>query len=719
MKKGTKLLSLLLAFVLVFALCGTAFAADTTAGEMAGQVVILHTNDVHGAITGYAKIAALKASYEAKGAYVLLMDAGDYSQGTTSVSLSKGANAVDLMNLAGYDVATLGNHEFDYGYEQLKTNLSTAKFPIVAANVLYNGSVAFKANTVFTAPNGTKIGVFGLDTPETATKANPTMIKGVTFSDIVTTAKAQVAALEAEKCDLIICLGHLGVDEESKGLRSTDLLASVTGIDLFIDGHSHTVIDGMKNDYATGSTMLVSTGTAFANIGVVTYAAGKLTSSLVPVTDDMTTVAAVKEKADAINKAIDAEYGTVFAKTEVTLNGSKAPGNRNMETNLGDLITDALVWQCAKSGITVDAALTNGGGIRATVKAGDITKKDINTVLPFGNTLAVVKVTGAELLEALEASTFSTPTAVGGFPQVSGIVFTVDTTKAYDAGEKYPGTTYATPKTINRVTIESVGGKAFSKTATYTIATNNFTAGGGDTYYVFANATSNVDTGYVMDEVVMDYITTKLNGTVTAADYGSVGSRIKIVYKASYIFTDVAETEWYYNAVDYAYQNKLVVGLPGGAYGTNDTMNVAQYFTVLYRMGQQMGADYPQKATTGANWMEAAKWLSAEQGTVLTDEQLATPLTRELMAASGAKFIQSVAETLKQTVKTRAAVTFTDAASITADYAKDVAYFYAISGIDGYPDGSFKPQATVRRCEVAKVLYNMLEVIEFNAAAAA
>ena len=133
MNKGKKLLSLLLAFVLVFALCGTAFAADATAGEMAGQVVILHTNDVHGAIDGYAKIAAMKASYEAKGAYVLLMDAGDYSQGTTKVSVSKGANAVALMNLAGYDVAALGNHEFDYGYDQLKANLGSAKFAVVAA----------------------------------------------------------------------------------------------------------------------------------------------------------------------------------------------------------------------------------------------------------------------------------------------------------------------------------------------------------------------------------------------------------------------------------------------------------------------------------------------------------------------------------------------------------------------------------------------------------
>ena len=171
----------------------------------------------------------------------------------------------------------------------------------------------------------------------------------------------------------------------------------------------------------------------------------------------------------------------MFAKTEVALNGEREPGNRTEETNLGDLITDALVWGAEREGTEVDAAVTNGGGIRASIAAGDITKKDINTVLPFGNTLSIVKVTGAELLEALEASTYCTPTSIGGFPQVSGIEFTVDTTKAYDQGEQYPGSTYYGPKSIQRVTIETVGGEPFDANATYTIATNDFMAAGGDT----------------------------------------------------------------------------------------------------------------------------------------------------------------------------------------------------------------------------------------------
>ena len=240
MKK--KVLSLLLAVVMTFSLAVTANAAEETAQDLDGDIVILHTNDVHGAISGYAKVAALKDAYEARGAYVLLMDAGDFIQGDPTVSTSEGATAVELMNLAGYDVASMGNHEFDYGYQNLKDLEADADFTIVDANVLYNGQVAFEDNVVFTAPDGTKIGVFGLDTPETATKAHPAKIQGVTFlagDKMFDCAQDQVDALEAEGCEYIICLGHLGIDAESTGNRSIDLLEKVEGIDVFIDGHSH------------------------------------------------------------------------------------------------------------------------------------------------------------------------------------------------------------------------------------------------------------------------------------------------------------------------------------------------------------------------------------------------------------------------------------------------------------------------------------------------
>ena len=538
MKK--KLLPLLLAVAMVFSLaaCGEKKPEKGTDATATEPVVILHTNDVHGAIDGYAKVAALAQQYEADGAYVLILDAGDYSQGDPAVSLSQGATAVELMNLVGYDAAALGNHEFDYGFEVLKKNMESAQFPVLAANVKYNGELAFDDAAVFTAPGGTKIGVFGLDTPETATKAHPGKIQGVTFAggeELYQIAQDMTNMLrEDEGCNYVICLGHLGIDDETAatGNRSIDLLNKVTGIDVFIDGHSHSteeeIVEKTNTDRKVGDTILTSTGTKLENIGVVTIKDSTITTTCLSTEDMGAADDAIAARAAAIIAEIEADYGTVFAKTEVTLNGEKDPGNRTQETNLGDLITDAMVWGAAREGTTVDAAVTNGGGIRATIAAGDITKKDVNTVLPFGNTLSIIQITGSELLEVLEASTFCTPEALGGFPQVSGIEFTVNTAAAYDQGEEYPGTTYFAPKTINRVTITSVGGKDFDPSATYTIATNDFLASGGDTYYRFVNAVANYDLGVSLDEVLMDYITDALNGAVTAAQYGEPAGRITV-----------------------------------------------------------------------------------------------------------------------------------------------------------------------------------------------
>ena len=296
-----KLLSLFLVLALAFSLCVGVLAdettaaepSDETAGELAGQIVILHTNDVHGAIDGYAKVAALKADYEAKGAEVLLVDAGDFIQGTTSVSLSQGATAVELMNLAGYDLVTLGNHEFDYGMDNLTTIFAKAEFGVVAANIKLNGAAAFDANKVVELADGTKLGVFGLATPETATKANPAKIKGVTFlaeSELYACAEAQVKALTDAGCDYIICLGHLGIDDESAGNRSIDLLENVDGIDVFIDGHSHStradLLDASDGTGMVCNSMVTSTGTKLESIGVVTIdAEGVITTSTTPVAD--------------------------------------------------------------------------------------------------------------------------------------------------------------------------------------------------------------------------------------------------------------------------------------------------------------------------------------------------------------------------------------------------------------------------------------------------
>ena len=547
MKNAKKMLSLVLALIMVFSLATTAFAAEEPQ-DLTGTIVILHTNDVHGAIEGYASAAAMKDYLESLGAYVLLLDAGDFIQGQTSVSVSQGATAIELMNAAGYDAVAPGNHEFDYGYDNLDKLVDAAEFPVLAANITKDGKLAFGDNTVFTAPDGTKIGVFGLDTPETATKAHPGKIQGVAFAageEMYAIAQAQVNELEGEGCDIIVCLGHLGIDDESAagGNRSIDLLNKVTGIDLFIDGHSHSTIEDIaaatNGTCKVGDTILTSTGTQFASIGFVginpieggynmeSYTLETANLAVEPDTE-------IAARADEILAEIEADYGAVFAVTSVKLDGERAPGVRTQETNLGDLIADALLWQATKDGeldVPKDkvVAITNGGGIRATIEAGDITKKDINTVLPFGNTVAVVYVTGEVLLETLEASTFCTPTSVGAFPQVSGIEFVVNTNAKYDQGEQYGDSTYYGPKSIKRVTITSINGKEFDPEATYAVVTNDFLAAGGDTYYALSASETIVDTGVPMDEAVMDYITEVLNGKVTTDKYGESAGRITIL----------------------------------------------------------------------------------------------------------------------------------------------------------------------------------------------
>lgn len=706
MKK--KVLSLLLAVAMMFSLAVTA-SADETKGAMDGQIVILHTNDVHGAISGYAKVAALKKAYEAEGAYVLLLDAGDYIQGDPTVSVSQGATAVELMNAAGYDVSTLGNHEFDYGYANLVELSSQAEFPIVAANVLYNGKVAFNDHVIFDAPNGTKIGVFGLDTPETATKAHPAKIQGVAFlagQSMFDCAQAQVASLKADGCDIIICLGHLGIDDESTGNRSIDLLEKVTGIDIFIDGHSHStmedIIAATNKDAKVGDTLVVSTGTKLANVGVIeispkgTYEAASVELSKLDITPD----ADVAARAAAIQKEIDDDYGTVFAKTEVDLNGEKDPGNRTEETNLGNLITDALVWGAKKNGEAVDAAITNGGGIRASITKGNITKKDINTVLPFGNTLSIVKVTGAELLEALEASTFCTPTAIGGFPQVSGIVYTVDTTKAYDQGEQYPESTYYGPKSIQRVTIQSVGGKAFNEKTVYTIATNDFMAAGGDTYYAFKAASVNYNLGIPMDEVVMDYITTELKGTVTAAAYGAPEARITIKTGPANPFSDVAATSPYYDGILWAVENKITTGVTANTFVPANPCTRAQIITFLWRAAGQPEptiSESPFRDVTDASayYYKAVLWAAEEGiaggGTFAPNE----PCTR----AFAVYFMWKADGSAKAD-----ATTFTDVAA-DADYAAAVDWAVAQGVTNGTTATTFSPNNTCTRGQIATFLY--------------
>ena len=792
MKHTKKLLSLLLVLCLILSLSCTAFAADE-AKPLTGKTVILHSNDVHGAIDLYAAMASLKADYEAQGAEVILADAGDYSQGTVYVSVHKGADAVAMMNATGYDVATIGNHEFDYGYAQLAENMQAAKFKVLCADVLgADGKTIFDANTII-QKGGVKIGFFGLETPEAQTKANPKLIEGLKFlagkdgKELYACAAAQVAELQKNGADIIVCLSHLGTDGSSEPYTSYDLAKNVKGIDFIIDGHSHSVITAGPNKEA-----IQSTGTAFANIGVITIdnATKKIESNKlekiwhketvdkkdVTVYDyekrDETVAAAAK----AIIDPIDQAYGEKFAVSKVTLNGAKAPnGNRDSETNLGDLITDAMLWKI-RSDATIKVpvenvvAITNGGGIRATVKAGDITKKDINTVLPFGNTLAVVYMTGAELLEALEASTFCTPESLGGFPQAAGVTFTVKTYEKYDKNpEPYPKSTYYGPNSIQRVTIDNVNGKVFDPAATYAVVTNNFAAGGGDTYYAFAAATDQFDTGLPLDEVVMEYITKELKGVI-GETYAEPAGRITVdqgiapyyaalreaildksaytaetyaVYAAACAKMDAAATEaervaaypavvkaaaalklvgntftdaqsgWYKAAVDFAQASGLMNGMTATEFAPNVTTTRAMVAQVLYRLAgsptvERTGAF--ADVASGAWYYDAMLWASSTgilKGYEDGTYRPARAITRQEMATI---LLRMADVELGADLVDAALAEIADGGSVASWARAGVAFCYLGGIMNGMGGAHFDPTGMLTRAQLAQVFFNLYNI---------
>lgn len=714
MKRGKKLSALFLALVMAFSLAVPAGAANWD-DDLTGHIVILHTNDVHGAIDNYASVAALKDAYEAAGAQVLLMDAGDFSQGSTSVNVSEGATAVELMNMAGYDVATTGNHEFDFGYANLKTLMESAEFPILAADAFTaEGDLAMDGDNLTFQLGDVTVGVFGLATPETATKAHPAKLEGVTFlaeDELFACAQEQVDELTAAGCDYIICLGHLGIDAESTGNRSIDLLENVTGIDVFIDGHSHStqsdIAEETNGTGMVGDTVLTSTGTKLESVGVVDIAAdGTIDASTISMedlnaTEGFTPDQDIATRVSEINAQIEEDMGQVIGTSEVDLDGVRE-NVRASETNLGDLITDAMLWQAGQDNEEVDAAITNGGGIRASIAAGDITKKSVNDVLPFGNTLYVVELTGAELLEALEASTYCTPEPVGAFPQVAGIEFTINTGAAYDAGENYPGTTYAEPASINRVTILTVGGQAFDADATYTIVTNDFLAAGGDTYYAFSAAESGYDTGISLDQVVMDYITEELDGTVTAAAYGQTANRIHTIS-----YNDVTAGDWFTPDVIYVTLTGLMNGT-GDGFSPNNNINRAQLVTVLYRMAGQpeVTGENPFTDVPDGQWYtDAVLWAAENNITDGTSETTFSPndaLTREQMATFLYRFADF--ETEEPIEITGDLSGYTDA-DLVADYAVDAMTWAVVEGvISGIGNNTLAPDNTASRAQMATVL---------------
>ena len=493
------------------------------------DVTILYTNDVHTYIDKqspkltYAAIADLKQSYQDAGKDVLLVDAGDHVQGTAYGSMDEGASIIKLMNAAGYDVATPGNHEFDYGMDRAKAIMKEADFPYLSCNWvdLRTGLRVLPSVKVFVR-GGRRIAFVGVTTPETFTKSTPAYFMNKAQSKYIYDIQggedgkklydAVQKAIDKAKllADVVIGLGHLGVDPSSSPWTSEEVIAHTSGFDAFIDGHSHTVMENKQVQDASGKAVtLTQTGSYFANVGEMTIAAdGTITTKLIPTHEGMD--AGIAAMQTSWVNTVDDMLGEKIAVGDSDFYVSDpATGKRRIrsaETNLGDFVADGIYTYFNEvEKLHCDLAIMNGGGIRADVPAGDWTFKTCKQVSPFGNVACLMSVTGKQIQDALEfAARFAGEGGKenGGFLQVAGATYEIHTdipnTVQTDEKNVWIGSATGTPRVQNVKIYDKASGSylPLDPGATYALAGMNYTLRNlGDGFAMFDGA-----------ELIKDYV---------------------------------------------------------------------------------------------------------------------------------------------------------------------------------------------------------------------
>ena len=517
------------------------------------EIVIYYTNDVHTYVDkalSYDNIADLKAQTAKVAAGVLLLDAGDHIQGTAYGALDQGKKIIEMMSAAGYDAATLGNHEFDYGMQRALEITKQGGFPYLSANFRkVDGTRVLDAYKIFTV-GGKKIAVIGITTPESITKSTPAYFMDETQTNwlyaingdtLYEDVQAAIDAAKAENPDYIIALGHLGDDPSSAPWRSEDVISRTTGLDAFIDGHSHSTVPMKELKDKEGNTVvLTQTGSYFDAIGKMTIKGDKISTELITCfSGSDATVAAIKNELIA---AVDKQLGEKIGTNEVDLTVNGADGKRavrSAETNLGDFTADALRYYFnVTEGLHADVAIMNGGGIRANLPAGDVTYKTCKTVHTFGNVACLMEVTGQQILDALEWGAKDVGAGEnGGFLQVSGITYEIHSYIKSTVQQKDKIWTGA-PTGEYRVKNVKIGGEDLDLTKTYTMAGYNYTIRNmGDGFAMFKDAKLVKD--YVQEDylVLANYVksfpdaTIKADNSPLGANYAAITGegRIKIV----------------------------------------------------------------------------------------------------------------------------------------------------------------------------------------------
>ena len=466
-RKTPALLPILLLTAAIFITCAP--STSPTAGKSV-TLTIIHTNDVHGRTGAEPFIARMASDLRGRGQNVLLLDAGDRLHGQTTANLSRGEAMVSIMNATGYSAMAPGNHDFNFGVERLTELAETMNFPLISANVRrQDGGNLFKPYEIFRM-DGIAVGIFGITTPETKTSADPRIVAGLTFDDPVQAAEDIASKLKEEGCDIIIALTHLG----------SDALAAVHGIDLIVDGHSH---DLFGNGNSVNNTLIVQAGEHSRQFGIVEVSISKnegrpggkeatMTARIVTIPNDDSGASGLLADSAIIVKIMEEEAkiapitSAVVGSTPVPLQGDRDMV-RTRRTNLTDLVANSMLHATG-----ADAALLTGGNIRAGIEAGEITMGQVLSVLPFSNLLVTVELSGAGLLNALEHGVALYPEPSARYIHTAGLDFEFD--------PNAPPSQRITKATL-------ADGSALNPDRTYTIATIEFIAAGGDGYDMLAN----------------------------------------------------------------------------------------------------------------------------------------------------------------------------------------------------------------------------------------
>jgi 2',3'-cyclic-nucleotide 2'-phosphodiesterase (5'-nucleotidase family) len=492
------------------------------------SIVILYENDVHCAIDGYKRLAGLRdAIAQSDTAWVGVVSNGDYLQGAAAGALSRGQYIIDVMRTVGYDAVTLGNHEFDYGTPRMKELLAQLNAPITCANLYSPRPVGGRwgapvyASYILRSYGDKRIAFVGITTPEAMIGESYSffdndgqLIYDLRNNDICQLVQTAVDQARSAGADYVVALSHMGEETPAIGVTSHQLIAATNGIDVLLDGHSHSVIESVMVPNIEGRMIPISqTGTQFQNVGkLVITADGHISTTLVPVNEIQYESQGVSAVVENIKAEMEQVTARLVARSDFVLTINDAAGERLVrlgETNLSDLVTDAF-----RHYMQTEIGLCNGGGIRKSIDAGNITYGNVTDVLPFDNHMAKIEATGAEILAMLEWCTAALPTEEGQFPQVSGMRYTI-----HQQSHKVSDVTVLDGATGNWLPLDPV--------RRYTVATTDYYLGGGF-YDTLKGCTQLNLSSKLARDAVSEYLENTLGGTVPSK-YAEAEGRITVV----------------------------------------------------------------------------------------------------------------------------------------------------------------------------------------------